>query len=421
MRRPTPVALIMDSEKRLGGTVPQFDESFEGPLGGVTVLDLPRLVAGNMVSLQLADFGAEVIKIEPAAKGDPLRQWITDGIPVTWKVYGRNKKSVSLDLRQDAAKDILLRLVDQADVMIENYRPGTLEEMGLGPEVLHARNPKLILVRVSGFGQTGPYKHRPGFGTLVEAMSGFAYRNGFADREPVLPPLAMADMIAGLSGAMSVLIALREREVKGGDGQVIDLSLLEPIFSILGAEPAWHQVTGEVRDRVGSGSNTASPRNVYATKDGKWLAMSGSMQSMAERIFRVIGRADMNDDPKFLTNADRVENRIEVDEIVGGWIGERTLDECMEIFDGESVTVAPVYDIEQIMEDPHFRAREIIVDLPDEEMGTVAMHNITPRLSGTPGSFARPAPLLGQHNAEILGRIGIDAVDLADLKDNGVI
>ena len=293
--------------------------------------------------------------------------------------------------------------------------------MGLGPEVLHARNPKLILVRVSGFGQTGPYKHRPGFGTLVEAMSGFAYRNGFADREPVLPPLAMADMIAGLSGAMSVLIALREREVKGGDGQVIDLSLLEPIFSILGAEPAWHQVTGEVRDRVGSGSNTASPRNVYATKDGKWLAMSGSMQSMAERIFRVIGRADMNDDPKFLTNADRVENRLEVDEIVGGWIGDRTLDECMEIFDRESVTVAPVYDIEQIMEDPHFRAREIIVDLPDEEMGTVAMHNITPRLSGTPGGFARPAPLLGQHNAEILGRIGIDAVDLADLKDNGVI
>ena len=401
--------------------MPQFDETFEGPLAGITVLDLSRLVAGNMVSLQLADYGAEVIKIEPVAKGDPLRHWVTEGLSLSWKVYSRNKKSVSLDLRQDDAKDILLRLVERADVMIENYRPGTLEKMGLGPDVLHAHNPGLVLVRVSGFGQTGPYKHRPGFGTLVEAMSGFAYRNGFADREPVLPPLAMADMIAGLSGAMSVLIALREREVKGGDGQVIDLSLLEPIFSILGAESAWHQITGKTRARVGSGSTTASPRNVYATRDGKWLAMSGSMQSMAERIFRVIGRADMIDDPKFLTNADRVERRLEVDEAVGSWIGARTLEECMEIFERESVTVAPVFDIEQIMNDPHFRKREVIVDLPDEEMGAVAMHNITPRMSGTPGGFTRPAPALGQHNAEVLGRIGINAGDLAKLKDNGVI
>ncbi len=399
----------------------QFNQNFKGPLDGVTVLDLSRLVAGNMVSLQLADYGAEVIKVEPAKNGDPLRHWLTDDIPVSWKVYARNKKSISLDLRQDAAKDILLRLVAQADVMIENYRPGTLEEMGLGPDVLHERNPKLILVRVSGFGQTGPYKHRPGFGTLVEAMSGFADRNGFADREPVLPPLAMADMIAGLSGAMSVLIALREREVRGGDGQVIDLSLLEPIYSILGAEAAWHQVTGKVRERVGSGSNTASPRNVYATKDGKWLAMSGSMQSMAERIFRVIGRDDMNDDPKFKTNADRVANRLEVDEIVGGWIGARSLDECMEVFDRESVTVAPVYNIAQIMEDQHFREREIIVDLPDEDMGTVPMHNIVPRLSGTPGGFARPAPSLGQHNQEILARIGVDADALAELEKNNVV
>jgi len=330
---------MANNRKRVGKPVPKFDENIKGPLDGVTVLDLSRLVAGNMVSLQLADYGAEVIKIEPAGKGDPLRHWLTDDLAVSWKVYGRNKKSVSLDLRRAEGRDILLRLVASADAMIENYRPGTLEKMGLGPDVLHRQNPNLILVRVSGFGQTGPYRHRPGFGTLVEAMSGFAYRNGFGDREPVLPPLAMADMIAGLYGAMAVLIALRECEVKGGPGQVIDLSLLEPIHSILGAEAAWHQVTGEVRERVGSGSNTASPRNVYATKDGKWLAMSGSMQSMAERIFRVIGRDDMNRDPKFRTNADRVENREEVDEIVGGWIGARTLDECMEVFERESVTV----------------------------------------------------------------------------------
>lgn len=399
----------------------EFDENFTGPLAGITVLDLSRLVAGNMVSLQLADYGAEVIKIEPAGTGDPLRHWLTDDVAVSWKVYARNKKSVSLNLRDERAKAILLRLVADADAMIENFRPGTLEAMGLGPEVLHKRNPKLILVRVSGFGQTGPYRNRPGFGTLVEAMSGFAYRNGFADREPVLPPLAMADMIAGLYGAMATLIALREREVKGGDGQVIDLSLIEPIFSILGAEAAWHKVTGQVRERVGSGSNTASPRNVYATRDGKWLAMSGSMQSMAERIFRTIGRPDMIDDPRFRTNADRVAHREEVDAVVGAWIAERNLDECMAIFERESVTVAPVYDIAQIMADEHFREREIIVDLPDDDMGTIPMHNIVPRLSATPGGFTRPAPALGQHNAEILGRIGVDAAALTALRKAGVI
>lgn len=399
----------------------QFDESFIGPLDGIRVLDLSRLVAGNMLSLQLADYGAEVIKIEPTGSGDPLRQWLVDGIATSWKVYGRNKKSLSLNLREQEAKEILLRLVESADVMIENFRPGTLEEMGLGPDVLQARNAKLILVRVSGFGQTGPYKNRPGFGTLVEAMSGFAYRNGFDDREPVLPPLAMADMIAGIYGAMATMIALREIELKGGKGQVIDLSLLEPMFSILGAESAWHQITGGIRKRVGSGSNTASPRNVYATKDGKWLAMSGSMQSMAERIFRVIGRADMIDDPKFLTNADRVKNRKEVDQIVGGWIATRTLDECMEIFERENVTVAPVYDIGQIATDQHFREREILVDLPDEEMGHVTMHNVVPRMSGTPGGFKRPAPALGEHNGEILQSIGFDGDAIAALVARGVI
>ncbi len=401
--------------------MPRFDENFKGPLAGKTVLDLSRLVAGNMVSLQLADYGAEVIKIEPAGKGDPLRQWMTDGVAVSWKVYARNKKSVSLNLRHEKARDMLLRLVESTDVMIENFRPGTLEKMGLGPDILHTRNAKLILVRVSGFGQTGPYRHRPGFGTLVEAMSGFADRNGFADREPVLPPLAMADMIAGLYGAMAVLIAIRECEIKDGPGQIIDLSLLEPMYSVLGAEAAWHQVTGRVRERVGSGSNTASPRNVYATSDGKWLAMSGSMQSMAERIFRVIGRDDMNADPRFATNGDRVANRAEVDAAVGGWIGARTLEECMDVFERESVTVAPVYNIAQIMEDPHFKEREINVALPDDEMGEVQMHNIVPRLSKTPGGFTRPAPALGQHNAEILARIGVDGAELTALRETGVI
>lgn len=399
----------------------EFDAQYEGPLDGVRVLDLSRLVAGNMLSLQLADHGAEVIKVEPPGVGDPLRHWLPKGVPLSWKVYGRNKKSVTLNLRDEAGKALLKQLVATADVMIENYRPGTLEKMGLGPDVLHECNEGLVLVRISGFGQTGPYRTRPGFGTLVEAMSGFAYRNGFEDREPVLPPLAMADMIAGMQGAFAVMTALREVEVKGGKGQTIDLSLLEPIFSIMGAEAAWHQLTGEVRTRTGSGSSTASPRNVYRTNDDKWLAMSGSMQSMAERIFRVIGRDDMNDDPRYATNEDRVANREEVDAIVGAWIGSRTLEENMDVFERENVTVAPVYDIEQICADPHFEERGILVELPDEELGSVLHHGVFPPMSGTPGGFKRPAPELGEHNVEIFAEIGIDAQSVAELEQKNTI
>lgn len=399
----------------------QYDSNFRGPLEGIRVLDLSRLVAGNMLSLQLADHGAEVIKVEPPGKGDPLRHWLPRGVPISWKVYGRNKKSMTLNLRGDEGRNILLRLAESAQVLIENYRPGTLEKMGLGPDVLQARNPGLIIVRVSGFGQTGPYRHRPGFGTLVEAMSGFAYRNGFADREPVLPPLAMADMIAGIQGAFAVMMAIREIEMKGGKGQVIDLSLLEPIFSIMGAEAAWHQLTGDVRERTGSGSTTASPRNVYKTKDGRWLAMSGSMQSMAERIFRVIGRDDMNSDPRYATNEDRIAHRHEVDAAVGGWIAERTLEENMEVFERESVTVAPVYEIDQICEDEHFVEREILVELPDETLGSIAHHNIFPVMSGTPGGFKTPAPSLGQHNEELLTGLGMSAEEVAGLVERKVL
>ena len=399
----------------------QYDPNTNGPLEGVRVLDLSRLVAGNMLSLQLADYGAEVVKIEPPGKGDPLRHWRPKGVPISWKVYARNKKSLSLNLRTDRGKELLLRLTGSAEVFIENFRPGTLEDMGLGPERLLAENPKLIVVRISGFGQTGPYRHRPGFGTLVEAMSGFAYRNGFPDREPVLPPLAMADMIAGIQGAFAVMTALREVEVKGGAGQVIDLSLLEPIFSILGAEAAWHRLTGEVRTRAGSGSTTASPRNVYQTRDGKWLAMSGSMQSMAERIFKVIGREDMIDDPRFLTNEDRVQHRDEVDAVVGGWIGERTLEENMAVFEREHVTVAPVYDIAQICEDQHFAEREILVELPDEDLTQIPHHNVFPLLSGTPGGFRYPAPALGEHNRELLGELGLSTAEIDSLHEQSVL
>jgi crotonobetainyl-CoA:carnitine CoA-transferase CaiB-like acyl-CoA transferase len=398
-----------------------FYEDDHGPLQGVRVLDMTRLIAGNMLSLQLADFGAEVIKIEPPGKGDPLRAWKEDGIDCHWKVYARNKKSLTLNLRDPEAIEILLRLAESAHVLIENFRPGRLEEMGLSPENLHQRNPKLVIARISGWGQTGPYRDRPGFGSLVEAMSGFADRNGFPDRGPVLPPLALADMIAGLYGATAVMIALREVEVKGGLGQVIDLSLLEPVFSVLGPEALAHKVTGKVKQRMGSGSNTSSPRNAYPTRDGKWIALSASIQSMAERVFRVIGREDMIDDPRFRTNPDRVKYREQVDEILGGWIKARDQAEVLEIFGREEVTASGIYDIRDIITDEHFRDREVLVDLPDKDLGNAPMHNIIPRLSATPGTFRLPSPELGEHNAALLGELGIDGGGLAELKDRGVI
>jgi crotonobetainyl-CoA:carnitine CoA-transferase CaiB-like acyl-CoA transferase len=398
-----------------------FHPDAKCPLDGIRVLDLSRLVAGNMLSLQLADFGAEVIKIENPRKGDPLRDWRVNDISVHWKVYARNKKSVTLNLREPEGLALLRRLAATAHVFIENFRPGTLEEMGIGPVVLHAANPELIIVRVSGWGQDGPYRDKPGFGSLVEGMSGFAAKNGFADRPPVLPPLALADMIAGLYGSSAVLIALREIEQNGGTGQVIDLPLLDPIFSVLGPEAAIYQLTQKIEPRVGSRSHNTAPRNVYETKDGRFIAISASIQAMAERLFRAIGRADMIDDPRFRTNSDRVRNIDECDKVVAEFIKARTLAEGIAVFEAAEVTAAPVYDIDQFVADPHVRAREIVAELPDAEMGSVPMHAVVPRLSGTPGEIRSAAPALGEHNDAILGGLGIDASALADLRKRKVI
>jgi len=398
----------------------EFEPNAKAPLDGVRVVDLSRLVAGNMVSLQLADQGAEVIKIEDPRTGDPLRAWRVKGLSLYWKVYARNKKSLALNLRPPSGRDALMDLLATSQVLIENYRPGTLEEMGLGPQTLHDRNPGLIIVRITGFGQDGPYRDRPGFGTLVEAMSGFAAKNGFADRPPVLPPLALADMVSGLYGAYAVMIALREVE-RGGKGQVIDLPLLEPIISILGPEAAIYQVSGEKPQRTGSRSLTTSPRNVYGTKDGRFIAISASIQAMAERLFRAIGRADMIDDPRFRTNTDRVRNIEECDGAVASFIAARTLEENMAIFEAAEVTANPVYEIDQLIADEHVQARGIIVEAPDDEAGSVLMHNVIPRLSETPGKLRRPAPTLGQHTRELLDGIGYSAERIAALAADGVI
>src|SRR5262245_9037037 len=398
-----------------------FEPEREGPLRGVRVLDFSRLVAGNMLSLQLADFGAEVVKVESPGRGDTLRDWREAGVSVHWKVYARNKKSITLDLKVPEAPEIILDLVPHFEVMIESFRYRYLERLGVGPDVLLERNPRLVLVRVSGFGQTGPYAKRPGFGTLVEAMSGFASRNGFEDREPVLPPLAMADMIAGLSGAMATVIAVRNVEVNGGRGQIIDVSLLESIFSILGPEAAIYKLSHKIRRRVGSASEGTSPRNVYATRDGGWVAISASTQAMTERLFRAIGRDDLNANPDFKTNSERVKRRSQVDAIVGGFIKQRSLAEAIAFFEKAEVTAAPVYDIGQFLDDPHVQERGIVVEAPDDDMGAVPMHAVVPKLSGTPGRLRHAAPAIGQHNREIFSRIGYSDERITALVQKGVI
>jgi crotonobetainyl-CoA:carnitine CoA-transferase CaiB-like acyl-CoA transferase len=397
----------------------RFDPAATGPLDGIRVLDLTRLVAGNMLSLQLADFGADVIKVEPPS-GDPLRDWRDGGHELHWKTYARNKRSIVLNFRHADAKAALLRLAATADVFMENFRPGTLEEMEIGPDILLKTNPRMIIVRVSGFGQTGPYAPLPGFGTLVEAMSGFAARTGFADRAPVLPPLALADMIAGLYGAFAVMTALRARD-RGGRGQVIDLSLLEAMFSVLGPEAAIFRQIGAVKERTGSGSHTSAPRNVYFCLDGRYVALSGSTEAMARRIFGVIGRTDMIADARFSSNAARVKNRALVDEAVGGWFAARTRDEALRTMREAGVTVGPVYTIADAVADAHFQDRRIVVDVEDGELGAIPMHNIVPRLSQSAGTWRRPAPRLGEHTDAVLAEAGFDREVIARLRREGVI
>lgn len=398
----------------------EYQQQACGPLAGVRVLDLSRLVAGNTLTQLLADFGADVIKVEPA-NGDTLRAWTTEDVQTNWKQYARNKKSLGLQLRSPQARRLLLDLVPSAAVFVESFRPGTLEKMGLAPEVLLERNPKLIIVRISGFGQSGPYAQRPGFGTLVEGMSGFASFNGFADREPVLPPMYLADTVAGLYGASGVLIALREVERGSGRGQVIDLPLLDPLLGVLGPQAANYRLTGEVKPRTGSRSTNIAPRNAYQTRDGKWVCLSGATQKMVERLFRAIDQPALVNDPRFRSNADRVRNVEALDAVIGAFVAGRTQEENVAHFERAEVTVGPIYDIAQILQDPHVIERELIADYPDADMGRFPMSNVVPRLQATPGSIRTPAPQLGEHNRALLSELGVTAGDYSELLATGAV
>ncbi len=377
------------------------------PLDGVRVLDLSRLVCGNMLTLQLADFGAEVIKLEPP-EGDPLRHWREEGVSVHWKVYGRNKKSVRLDLRTEDGKALLRRLLPTAHVLVEGFRPGVMEAAGFGPDRLLALNPRLVIVRISGFGQTGPYSPRPGFGSLVEGMCGFAAKNGFADKPPALPNMALADMVAGIQGAFAVMVALREAEREGGRGQVVDLSLLEPLHMTLGPDAAVHRLTGRSPLRSGNRVSLTAPRNVYATVDGAWLALSASTQGMAARLFRSLDRPELIEDPRFRTNADRLRHVEELDAIVQDFVGQHTLESNLAFFAAAQVTVGPVYDAAGFGDDPHIQARGVLVEMEDAQLGSLPMHAVCPRFSHTPGALRRPAPDLGQHEEEVLAFSSIE-------------
>ena len=378
-----------------------FTPDARGPLNGVRVVDLSRLVAGNILTLQLADFGAEVIKIEPP-EGDTLRSWKVKGVETAWKVYSRNKKSVALDLRSDAGRTIVRELARSAAILVESFRPGVLEDMGLSPTELHAINPRLIVVRISGWGQDGRYRHKPGFGTLIEGYSGFASMNGFGDREPVLPPMYLADCMAALNGYGAVMVALREVEINGGQGQVMDLPLFDPLYSMLGPQAANYKLTGEVKVRTGSRSTNAAPRNVYQTRDGHWVCLSASTQGMAERVLVKIGRPELVKDPRFSTNIERVKNGVELDRMIGEFVGARDLAENLKYFDEAGVTIGPVYDISQITQDDYVLEREALIEIPDETMGELPTHPVVPRFSGTPGALKSAAPKIGEHNEALL-------------------
>ena len=383
-----------------------------GALDGVRVLDLSNFLAAPMAGMFLADFGAEVLKVERPGGGDEMRQWGNnkDGVGLYYKVVNRNKKSVTLDLRTPFGRDATLRLASESDIVLENYRPGTLEKWGLGYEALSAHNPGMVLVRVSGFGQTGPNSHRPGFGTLAEAYAGFAHINGEAGGPPLLPGFGLADSTTGLMAAFLAMVALKGREANGGRGQVVDLAIYESLFTLLGPQVVDFDQLGKVQMRNGSRLPFTAPRNTYRTSDGRWVSMAGSAQSIFVRVLAALEVPGLAADPRFADNRARLVNAEALDVELQKAFARFDLTEIMRRFDEAQAAVAPVNDVAAIFADPHFQARENITSVVDPELGgPVRMQNVAGKLSDTPGAVRWAATRVGEHNREILvDRLGID-------------
>jgi crotonobetainyl-CoA:carnitine CoA-transferase CaiB-like acyl-CoA transferase len=375
-----------------------------------------------MAAMHLGDLGASVVKVEHPERPDPSRTHgaAKDGVNLWWKTLGRNKRTVTANLGSPGGREVFLALAERADVVIENFRPGTLERWGLGYQELSARNPRLVLARVSGFGQTGPYRTRPGFGTLAEAMSGFAAMTGEPDGPPTLPPFGLADGVASLATAFAIMTALSVRE-RSGRGQVVDAAIVEPILAMLGPQiTRWDQLH-TTQPRTGNRSSNNAPRNTYRTSDGHWVAVSTSAQSIAERVVRLVGRPDLVDEPWFARGVDRARHADELDEAVGGWIAQRTREEVLGRFEAAEAAVAPVYDAQDIVEDPQFQALGTIHEIDDPELGMMLMQGPLFRLSESDGVIRFTGRPHGADTDEVLGELGFSPERVAELREQGAV
>jgi formyl-CoA transferase len=394
------------------------------PLEGVKVVDVATLGAGPWLATRLADFGADVLKVEHPSAGDPMRLlgWFDAGVPLWWKVDSRNKRSVTLDLKTEPGQRILKELVRDADVLVENFRPGTLERWNLGWEELSRENSRLVMVRVTGWGQDGPYRDRPGFGTLAEAVSGWAHLNGFPEHPPTLPPFGLGDGVASILGAFATMVALYERDARlGGEGQVVDLAIYESLFSLVGQQVILYDRLGVVPTRTGNAFPFVAPRNIYRTGDGRYVALAASTPAIFTRVARAIGRPELVEDPRFADNAARLEHREELDEFIGAWMAERTQEEIVATFERHEAAIAPVYDVAQIFEDPHYRAREAIVTVDDPELGPTRTCDVFPRFSRTPGSVRHLGPRPGADTVAVLEGLGYTEDQIRELREAGVV
>jgi crotonobetainyl-CoA:carnitine CoA-transferase CaiB-like acyl-CoA transferase len=399
----------------------------DGALAGLRVIDAATLAAGPLIATWLGEHGAEVIKVEQPDGGDPLRQWGAQraGVGLMWKSVARNKKCVTLNLRLEAGRDLLRSLTRQADVVIMNLRPSTLRKWGLEYGRLAVGNPALVMVHVTGYGADGPKSDWPGFGTLGEAMSGFAHLTGTPDGPPTLPSFMLADGVAALTATYAVMMALYHRDTGGpggGSGQLIDINLIEPLGRLLEQSVLTYDQLGTIPVRTGNRWDISAPRNTYRTSDCRWLAMSGSAPTIAMRALRAVGRPELTLDPKFAEAQQRLRNAAEIDAIMADWIGQHTLDEALSVFEEAGVAAAPIYDAEQLLDDPQLRARGIYPSVPDPELGSMRVQAPVPRFSATPGSVTHLGPRLGEHNAEVYHELlGLDNDRLHELCEQGVI